>query len=202
MFGEVLHDHDFFLRQLRFAGFAFGAVRAEINPVAAEFVAGRFQRVGCVPCLAAEHGPDAEQKFLEIEWFGDVIVAPGHQSGDAVVLAIAGGQEQYRETAGFFTDRPADFEAVLAGKHNVEQDQVEISPAPHFQGRRAVAGDDGFISLRFEIQPQAIGDMFFVLDDQDTLFHEVITGKRIVNVEPLSFPADLTLTDPPCAWTI
>src|SRR5215213_1586229 len=67
---------------------------------------------------------DAGQKFLEIEWFDEVIVGSGPQSGDAVGYRVARGEHQdgdRRQPLGGFrgTQAACDLKPVDSGHHHV-----------------------------------------------------------------------------------
>ncbi len=71
-------------------------------------------------------GFDAGHQFARAEGLGDVVVATDFEAEDAVDFVGAGGQEydRYAREASAGTKAAAQFEAVMAGEHDVENDQI------------------------------------------------------------------------------
>ena len=70
-----------------------------------------------------EHGPDAGEQLLGAERLGQVVVGPGVEPGDPVDLRGPGREHDHRDLA-LAADQAEQLEAVEAGHHHVEQDQV------------------------------------------------------------------------------
>ena len=62
----------------------------------------------------------------------------------------------------------ADVEAVLAGQHHVEHDQVPAGPAPDSAGLLSVVNDFDFVSFLAQVQLQAQGDVRIIFDNEDS----------------------------------
>ena len=73
---------------------------------------------------AAEQRTDAQRQLLERERLGHVVVAAADEAGDAVILGVAGGQEDHRDEVAVCAQPAADLEAVDVGQHHVEHDEV------------------------------------------------------------------------------
>ena len=66
-------------------------------------------------------------------------------------------------------------QAVQAGQHDVQDDEVRVPLLPHLEPRGPASGNRCFAALKGEIQLQPLGDMPVVFDDEDAplrgLFH-------------------------------
>ena len=78
-------------------------------------------------CAAAQHGRDPGQHLVEAERLGDVVVAAETQPGDPVVRGVAGGQEDHGDAGPAVVDSADHLEAVAAGHHHIQQDQVRLA---------------------------------------------------------------------------
>jgi hypothetical protein len=64
--------------------------------------------------------------------------------------------------------------AVFAGKHDIEDNQVELGVLLQQEVERglAIARHARFVAFRFEIELQSAGKMLFVLDQQNLTSHD------------------------------
>ena len=116
---------------------------------------------------AAQHGVDARHQFAGTEGFGQVVVGAHFQTDDAVDLVALGGEHDDGDLVLLATQPPADRQAILAGHHQVEHDQIV-----EFAGERlvhrggAVDGLDGE-ALLAEVALQQLSQAQVVVDDED-----------------------------------
>ena len=89
---------------------------------AADF--GEFGLAGEGVAGAAEDGGDAGGEFFGAEGFGEIVVGAGVEAEDAVLLGTAGGEHD-DGNGGAAAELGEDFEAVEAGEHDVEEDEIE-----------------------------------------------------------------------------
>ena len=82
--------------------------------------AGRLERRA-----AAQHGVDAGQQLARVEGLGQVVVGADLEADDAVDVLALGGEHDDRRAVVGGAQAPADRQAVLAGQHQVEHDQVD-----------------------------------------------------------------------------
>ena len=89
---------------------------------------------------AAEHGADTRDKLHHAERLCDVVVRAAVQTDDLVVLGVLRGQQNDRNGGGIgqAAQTAKDRDAVLAGQHDVEQDEVGFRAAQGSRQRRAV----------------------------------------------------------------
>lgn len=78
---------------------------------------------------AAEYGAYTRDKLHHAEGLCDVVIRAAVQTDDLVVLGVFRGQKDDRERGGVgqATKTAQDGNAVLAGEHDVEQDEVGFS---------------------------------------------------------------------------
>src|SRR5580693_4711055 len=90
--------------------------------------------------------------------------------------------------------------AVHAGQHHVEHDSIEFLSGTEqaADGVFTVAQDFDRMSFGLEVEAQAVGEMRFILDDQDAA-HAALLGSSRVTVVPRASPALSAKTFPPCA---
>jgi hypothetical protein len=89
---------------------------------------------------AAQHGVDAGQQFARVEGLAQVVVGAHFQAHDAVHVLALGGQHDDRRAVVGGTQAAADRQAVFAGHHQVEHDQVDRLAQQHAVQRLAVFG--------------------------------------------------------------
>ncbi len=129
----------------------FGATEGNHGAVAVEQVAGRGVQLPTTErqqasgfgdhqirrqhTRAAQHGVDPRQQLAGGERFGQVIVGAHFQTDDAIGLIVARGEHQHRRRLVFADSQfAAQLQAIVAGHHDVEHDQVDgvgIKEAAH-----------------------------------------------------------------------
>ena len=135
---------------------------------------GSFDGKVGLPVHAAEESGEASEEDAEVEGLGEVVVGAGGEAFDDVFGAAAGGKKEDRSVAVGFAKGTDDGEAVAAGEHDVEEDG---------DGRIGGAGSGGFkepgegcvavgfvvraVAFGFEIEDEALGEVFLVFNDGD-----------------------------------
>ena len=103
---------------------------------------------------ATQHRPHPQRQFTRAERLGQIVVGAGLQTVHTVFHAATRSQHQDRRVDPLAADAPAKIEAVPAGQHDVEDDDVR-SPAPEAADRGGtVDGDEHLVALG----PQPDGD--------------------------------------------
>ena len=115
---------------------------------------------------AAEERAHPRQQLARAERLGEVVVRPHFQADDAVGLLAHGGQHQDRDVRAF-ADLAAELEAVLAGEHDVEDDEVDVVPRERHVHLAPVADALDGIAVLLEEMRDEIADLAIVVDDQD-----------------------------------
>src|SRR5690606_8648321 len=94
-------------------------------------------------------------------------------------------------------------EAILAGQHDVQDQQIDAALRHAFECARAGQHVLSVVGLKTEVVTQHLTELTFVFGDQDPATHEDCSmGKRTVNELPQSRPRLSACTEPPCATTI
>lgn len=144
--------------------------------------AGDVERAG-VEARVARERVDAPQQRLHArdqlqhrERLREVIVGAEFEAENPVHLARARARDDDRRVARHRAGAPADFEAVDAGQHQIENQRVPVSLLEQTQAFGAVRAVDDFVALVAQMQAQHVGDVGVVFDDQDAF--GVIHGER------------------------
>jgi hypothetical protein len=112
---------------------------------------------GAIPPRAPEHGPDAGGQFVWGEGFCHVVVEPGLQPLDDVVLALARGEHYDREGSKIGVlappDTPDEFEAVRTGHQAIRDEEVgDVPSLEQVQSLLAVRDLGNFVAESGELR--------------------------------------------------
>src|SRR6478609_4916540 len=116
---------------------------------------------------ATHERSDAGDDLLEGERLGDVVVAAGGQTRDAVLDGVLGGEEEDGHVAVVGTHAPEHLEPVEVGKHHVEHDRVGVELTGRAHGLHAGAGGSHLPPLVTQGHPEQLGEVHLVVDDED-----------------------------------
>ena len=202
VFGEEAEDGEFFGGAVKkFGGFVgigwvswvsffvLGAVdglggEVDLQVAELEVVEGCLFAAG-----AAEEGADAGEEFFGAEGFDEVIIGAGIEAFDAVLDHAFGGEEEDGDVAMEFAKFGADGEAIEAGHHDVEKDEVGLFAEGFFEADGAVLGGEDAVAIGGEGIGEGGAHGAFVFDDEETLLHRSCSRKasswRMTNVQAL-----------------
>ena len=110
-------------------------------------------------------GPDTSHEFLGLEGFGDVVVGPGLQPGDDVCSLRTSGEHDDRHPAGA-SDVSTHLDAVAAGQHEVEQDEVGAETGAGVEGVGTVVAPVGDVTLPLQDDLHHLGKCGVIVDDE------------------------------------
>ena len=118
------------------------------------------RRVGeqrTAPIASPQQAANTRQQNGQIERLGQVVVGARGKALQHVLRTAARGQHQQRNIVAGLAQLGSNREAIFAGKHDVEHQQIELGRALQQQVERsfAVADNPGGITLGFEIELQA-----------------------------------------------
>ncbi len=116
---------------------------------------------------AAQYRLHAQDQLARAEGLGDVIVGADLQAQDAVVLVATGGKHDDRHRP-LPPHPPAHLQAVHAGEHQVEHDQVGPVRGGAGEGCGAVVRAVDDVTGAVQIPGDDLGDGRIVVDDQDS----------------------------------
>ena len=155
---------------------------------------------------------DTRQQDGQLERLGQVVVGAGLEPAQYVVGAAARGEHEDRHVLPGGAQLRRRFEAILAGEHDVEDDDVHGHLLIDEQRQRllAVAGDRHLVPLGLEVEAQPVGDVRLVLHDEDAAHADfgcsatasalpAKRGSSRVKVAPRPSPSLWANTRPPCA---
>ena len=112
-----------------------------------------------------------QHDLLDAERLGHVVVAAEGQPGDLVLQGVPCGEEQGRRVDAVGAQAAQQPEAVHAGHHHIEQDDVAGAVGADFQRARAVACGDDLIIFRREPRIEQLHVEREIVDDQDAGGH-------------------------------
>ena len=92
-----------------------------------------------LPGGAAEQGFQPDEKNVQVEGFGKVVISAGLDTFEDILGTGAGGEQQNRGVNSRFTKRADDSEPVGAGQHTVEQDRGRFLRRREQVGKRCVS---------------------------------------------------------------
>ena len=147
--------------------------RGRVEVEAAHFDGGLRAEFGNAP---AQDRPDPQDQLAGRERLGDVVVRAGFQAQDPVVFRSEGGEHDDRDTV-CCTEPAADFHAVQARQHPVQQDEVRAAFGREAQGGEPVGGEDHLESRLDEVVADHPGDGRLVLDEEDAPVLRCVRGR-------------------------
>ncbi len=124
-----------------------------------------------MPGGAADEGLDADEEDGEFEGFGEVVVGAGLDAVEDVLGVGAGGEHEDGGEAVGGAEGLGDGEAVGAGEHAVEDDDGDFFWAGGGRGEEVGEGGVavglvvGAEAFEFEVEEEALGEVFFVFDE-------------------------------------
>jgi hypothetical protein len=143
------------------ANLAGGHIHAQIPEAA------HRRRLGPGGAGSTAHGPDPGHQLPRGKRLGDIVVGAGGQADDLVGLLGPGGQHDDVGVAEG-SDPPAGLDAVHAGEHQVQHDDLGILLAGELDGPLAILTAADLEPLAFQITGDQPGQRRLVLDHQRT----------------------------------
>src|SRR5580692_2298866 len=153
------------------------------SPVEGEVVGGR-RLADAHPLAAAQQTLQPRQQDGKFERLGKIVVGPGSKAPEHVLGAAAGSQHQHGNEILRGAQLGGDGKTVLAGKHHVEHDGIEllalgsllvaiffmtvfVIAQQQLDGALAISSNFDTVAFGFEIETQTLRDVRFVLHDQN-----------------------------------
>ncbi len=126
------------------------------------------------PCRPRKKPFHPQQEFVEIERLGQVVVPAQGKALDTLLRFAARRQDEDGQPVVLQPDIAQDRQAVDVGQHDIQDDEVRFPLLPQPQGGDAVQGDLRVIPLQREVEPQPLGDVPVVLDDEYPLLSRIL----------------------------
>src|ERR1700722_2479689 len=129
---------------------------------------------------AAKHGFDAGHEFARTEGFSDVVVRSDFEAENAVGFAAFRSKKNHghRREAGSLAHGAAEFEAVFAGDHDVEDKQSRTLPLGVAENIGAGGINAHREAVVFEVMADEAGNVGIVFNDEDVGFHGIIVAGK------------------------
>lgn len=116
---------------------------------------------GSVP---AAEGPNARLQFGHSEWFGQIVVGPGVEAMDPVFDSIFRGDQQDGRAVAQAPKIAHDFYAISSGKHDVENQQIELLRLREKESVFACRCHSDDVLFRFETLTNGERQLRLILD--------------------------------------
>ena len=126
--------------------------------------------LGDLLARAAEHRVHAREQLLDLKGLDDIVIRAHLEAGD-LVLGLALGREHDDRDLAVFADGLADLPAIHDGQHDIEHDEIGVLGLRQMQARSPVVRDEHLEAVLLQIQPQELGNIDIVLNDDDFLTH-------------------------------
>src|SRR3954447_23489558 len=131
---------------------------------------------------APQDGVDPRDELARRERLDDVVVGAEAQADDAVGLLALGGEQDDRRRAVVLAlaalAQPAHhLEAVDAGQHEIEHDEVGPLLGGELERPLAVARDERRVARVLEVARHEVGDGPLVVDDEDRSADVAVPGQ-------------------------
>ena len=117
-----------------------------------------------------QHGVDPGKQFAGGEGLGQVVVGAHLQADDAVGLVVARGEHQHRRGLVLADAQlAAEQQAVVAGHHDVEDDQVHRVGFEERAHLPAIGDDGGAQAVLLQVVAYQLANLAVIVDDQDVI---------------------------------
>ena len=160
---EVFQQLEFANGQIEETLTAHGQARHEI-----QLEIGRLETKNLRRAATPQQRTDAREQFRKGKRLDQVVIGAQIQTKHAILDAIAGRQDEDRRLEVTLSQGLQDLEPASAGKHQVEDHEIEGLRAGAKEAVLAGRGHHDIVVLRLECRCQHLGQLPFVLDDQDT----------------------------------
>ena len=124
---------------------------------------------------AAQDGADAGDDLFESEGLGDVVVTTGTQTGHLVLGGVLCGQEEHGGGGAVFAQAAGHLEAVHAGHHDVQDNEVGVFGVRLFEGFAAVAGGNYFKTGETQGGGEQFKNVELVINDEQLSSADMFT---------------------------
>ncbi len=117
---------------------------------------------------SSDHAFDTGNQFSRVKWLVYIVVGSDLKTGNAVA-AFSQGAEKNDRRSEMFADEAAARQAVFAGEHYVQDDQVELTLGQNRAHLFAVLGHDNLKTIAVKKRRERLADFGMVVDDEDSL---------------------------------
>ena len=121
--------------------------------------------------LPAQHRLDARQQLRSAERLRDVVVGADLEADDAVDLVALCREDDHRGRHPLAAQHAQHLDAAHAGKHHVEQDEVQSLVAGGLERSLAIGGGGHLVSLARQVEGECLPKGGIVLDEEQPASH-------------------------------
>ncbi|MNO52234.1 hypothetical protein D3C76_426500 [compost metagenome] len=119
---------------------------------------------------AAQHGVDACQQFAGGEGLDQVVVGAHFQADDTVGFIVARGEHQYRGGLVFARAQlAAEHQAIVAGHHDVQHDQVHRRGFEEAAHLPAIGHDRGAQAVFLQVVAHQLAYLAVIVNDENVI---------------------------------
>ena len=130
-------------------------------------------------CGALEDGADAERELFRLEWLGQVIVGAELQSLDPFGWLAARGEQDDGRVGFLLAHALEQGEAIFAGHHHVEDDEIERHGRHQLAGGGGVFRGGDVVAFAREVAFQEVAQAVVVVDGEDVAAVRVHDSPRV-----------------------
>ena len=112
---------------------------------------------------------DARQQLARLEGLGQVVVGADLEADDAVDVLDLGRQHDDRRHVVGGTQPATDRQAVFAGQHEVEDDQMHRLAGEQAVQRLGVFGEQDLEAFLGQVASQQVANAGIIIDDDDAI---------------------------------
>lgn len=131
------------------------------------------QQLGSLRFGDAQPRTDTGDELLGLERLRHIVVGTGFEAEDDID-GVGLRREHDDRHRGDLADLPADFESVLAGKHQVEEHKVRVDLLEFFEGLVAGGTEEGLEAFAFEHNSDHFGQSRVIINYEDSSVHAPI----------------------------
>ena len=125
---------------------------------------------------------DARQEFGGLERLGHIVIRSQFESDDFIHRVISNGEDEYRRSHPGSANIAADVETAAAGKHQVQDDQVEGLIGSFLHGLDPVGRGLDHVPFGAQSIAQSCPQGLLIFHYKDAFVHSLFTWIRHVNL--------------------
>jgi hypothetical protein len=109
---------------------------------------------------------DAREKDIQFEGLGQVVVRAAIQSVYDIGTRVARGNDDHRRVQASLPQPPQDAQSIHAGKHDIEQNDVDVGRQSQLQSSLSVIGKEDGMTLGLKRSADQIGGIRPIFGNQ------------------------------------
>jgi len=155
----------------REAHFPSGGIDQQVTNV------DRFGRICIFSFAAPQDRFDARNEFTRVERLGQVIIRAEFEAENLVNIFVAGGEHENSGRILRSAQSAADLKTIQFREHDVQHDQRGMLTRNRVERGLSIVDGLNTKTFAFKIEARQLDDGWFVIDEEDEVFHGGIRGK-------------------------